>query len=370
MLPSDRPTSPSSPFAWLAFHGRWGQRLRGINNGPTGPSEKEQWIHPIEWADGLRPGSVTVPGTKTLGPTLTNFFCDAVAQSSAALTWGLLNPLPFILLLAAVPFACAVPARRTTWRPADPYPVRCRRRGGQILRASLRLYARGRRAFLTLGLIFIPVGALTAAVQWVLFHLTGLSSFVALDGKRGAVTVLFAVMIGDIGIAFATVAATAAVAVAMNEMTHDRLATPGRAVRATRQRLRPLAAATVIQYGVVLLLTLTVVGIPFAIHRFIRWSLFAQACMLDRLGGRASLAHSSRLVRGRWWRTFGFTALVDVLAVLSGLLFGIGLLLLSSSALNFIDLTSSLIYALTVPLAAITLTLYYFDLEEEVGVTR
>jgi hypothetical protein len=223
---------------------------------------------------------------------------------------------------------------------------------------------------LTLGLIFIPVGALTAAVQWVLFHLTGLSSFVALDGKRGAVTVLFAVMIGDIGIAFATVAATAAVAVVLNEMTHDRLATPGRAVRATRQRLRPLAAATVIQYGVVLLLTLTVVGIPFAIHRFIRWSLFAQACMLDRLGGRASLAHSSRLVRGRWWRTFGFTALVDVLAVLSGLLFGIGLLLLSSSALNFIDLTSSLIYALTVPLAAITLTLYYFDLEEEVGVTR
>jgi ABC-type sugar transport system permease subunit len=124
------------------------------------------------------------------------------------------------------------------------------------------------------------------------------------------------------------------------------------------------------QYGVVLLLTLTVVGIPLAIHRFIRWSLFAQACMLERLGGRASLAHSSRLVRGRWWRTFGFTVLVDVLAVLSGLLFGIGLLLLSSSALNFIDLTSSLIYALTVPLAAVTLTLYYFDLEEEAGVTR
>ena len=66
MLPSEVPSSRSAPFAWLSFQGRWGQRLPGINNGPTGPSEKEQWTHPIEWADGLRPGSLTVPGTKTI----------------------------------------------------------------------------------------------------------------------------------------------------------------------------------------------------------------------------------------------------------------------------------------------------------------
>jgi predicted tellurium resistance membrane protein TerC len=64
-----------------------------------------------------------------------------------------------------------------------------------------------------------------------------------------------------------------------------------------------------------------------------------------------------------WWRTFAFTALVDVLALLSGLLFGIVLLLLAARTLNFIDIASSLVYALTVPLAAIALTLYYFDLE-------
>jgi hypothetical protein len=369
-LPSQMPSSPSSPYAWLAFLGRWGQRLRGINNGPTGPSAKEQWIHPIEWADGLRRGSVTVPGTKTLGPTLTNFFCDAVTQTSAAVTWGLLNPLPFILLLVAVPFACVVPARRTTWRPPDPYPVRGRRNGGQILRASLRLYARHRRTFVTLGLIFIPVGALTAAVQWVLFHLTGLGSLVELDGRRGAVTVLFTVMIGDIGIALATVVATAAVAVVLNEMARDRRASLGQAIRATSQRLRPLAAATALQYGVVLLLTLTVVGIPLAIYCFIRWALFAQACVVNGLDGRASLAHSLRLVRGRWWRTFGFTVFVDVLTVLSGLIFGIVLLLVTSRSLNFIDIASSLVYTLTVPLGAIAVTLYYFDLESraEAGV--
>jgi hypothetical protein len=363
LLPSEVPTSRSSPFAWLAFHGRWGQRLPGINNGPTGPSAKEQWTHPIEWSDGLRPGSVTVPGTTTLGPSLTNFFCDAVTQSSAALTWGLLHPLPFVLLVVLFAVWCLAATRRTTWRPRDPYPIRARRRGGQILGAAARLYAGNGRTFVALGAIFIPLSLLTGALQWVLFHLTGLGAFVALDGKRGVITVLFSLLIGSVGAAFASVITTAAVTVALAELAAGRQPTAGGAFMSAAARLRPLAAGTAIQYVVVLLLTLTIVGIPFAIYRFIRWSLFAQACILDGGPGLSSLARSSRLVRGRWWRTFVFTVIVDTIAILSGLIVGIALLLLTESSLNFIDITSSLVYTLTVPLAAIALTLYYFDLE-------
>jgi len=68
-------------------------------------------------------------------------------------------------------------------------------------------------------------------------------------------------------------------------------------------------------------------------------------------------------VKGRWWRTFGFTMLVDVLAILSGPLLGVGLLLLTDHTLNFINLAAALVYTFTVPYAAIQLTLYYFDLE-------
>jgi ABC-type sugar transport system permease subunit len=366
LLP-DVPTSASAPFAWLAFHGRWGQRERAINNGPTGPAAKEQWLHPIEWADGLRAGSVTVPGTATLGPTLTNFFCGAVSTTSSALIWGLVHPAPFLVLLALVPFLCVAPARRTTWRPANPDPVRARRGGGQIIGAAARLYKRDLGTFLTLGLVFVPVAALASAVQWVLFHLTGLSSLVALDGKTGAVTILFTVMIGDLAAAFAGVLATGAIAAVLHEESDGQRLSAREAARRVRARLRPLAAATLIQYGVVLVLTLTIVGIPLAIHRFIRWSLFAQACMLDRRDGRGSLARSSRLVQGHWWRTFGFTVLVSMLSVVSGLAFGIALLLLTSQTLNFIDLASSLVYVLTVPFTAAALTLYYFDLEARGG---
>lgn len=362
LLP-DVPSSPSAPFAWLAFNGRWGQRERAINNGPTGPSAKEQWLHPIEWATGLRVGSVTVPGTRTVGPTLTNFFCDAVSTTSSALIWGLVHPAPFLVLLAVIPLLCLAPARRTTWRPADPYPIRGRRGGGQILGAAARLYWRQRWTFLALGLVFVPVAALAAAVQWVLFHLTGLASFVALDGKKGGVTILLTVIIGDIGAGFATVLATAAIAVVLRKQADDQPTSATRAIQTVRARLRPLATATLIQYGLVLLLTITVAGIPLAVYCFIRWSLLAQACMLDGSDGRGSLARSSRLVRGQWWRTFGVTLLVDVLAVVPGLAFGIVLLLLTSRTLNFIDVASSLVYVLTVPFAATVLTLYYFDLE-------
>ena len=51
------------------------------------------------------------------------------------------------------------------------------------------------------------------------------------------------------------------------------------------------------ELGMVLLLTITIVGIPFAIRRFVRWSLFAEACMLEDPSARDSLSRSSELVK-------------------------------------------------------------------------
>jgi hypothetical protein len=171
------------------------------------------------------------------------------------------------------------------------------------------------------------------------------------------------VLIGGIGGLFASVIATAAVAVILDEVDAGRRILAGQAYRRVLRRLRPLTRGMATELGMALLLIITVVGIPFAIHRFIRWSLFAQACMLGDLSAPQSLRRSSLLVRGRWWRTFGFTMLVDTLAVLSGPLFGVGLLLLTDHSLSFINLTAALVYTFTVPYAAIQLTVYYFDLE-------
>jgi hypothetical protein len=363
LLP-DIPASPSAPFAWLAFQGRWGQHEGGINNGPTGPGAKVQWSMPIEWADGLRDTSVEVPGANAFGLSVGGFFCGAVTGGAIVLNWSLLHPSPFLAVLAAIVLGLFAAAGRTTWRPPDAHPLRRQRRGGQIFRASVRVYGQQIGTFVGVGAIFIPLCLAAAAIQWILFHLTGIKPLVALDGRHGAVTAFFTVLLGAIAGLFASVVTTAAVALLLREIDDGRRMRAAEAYRLVFQRLRPLARGMAAELATVVVLSITVVGVPLAVARFIRWSLFAQACVLGELSAGESLRRSSVLVRGHWWRTFGFTAIVDVIAILSGPFFGVGLLLLTDRSLNFINVAASVVYALTVPLAAIALTLYYFDLEQ------
>jgi hypothetical protein len=363
------PASPSAPYAWLAFQGRWGQKEPGINNGPTGPATKPQWSAPIEWSKGLRNTSVELPGGRTFGVSVGTFFCGAVTAGATVLNWSLIHPVPFVAGLLLLFGALLGAVLTTTWRPPDPQPLRRQRQGGQIFRAAWRVYARNLLIFVAAGANFLPVYFVAAGIQWVVFHLTSVAPLVALDGRHGAVTAFLAVLIGGVGGLFASVITTAAVAIILDEIDKGRRILAGQAYRRVLRRLRPLARGMATELAMVILLTITVVGIPIAIHRFVRWSLFAQACILGDLSATDSLRRSSELVRGRWWRTFGFTALVDTLAVLSGPLFGVGLLLLTDHSLNFINLAAALVYSVTVPYAAIQLTLYYFDLEAQGVVT-
>ena len=356
------PDNAADPYSWLAFHGRWGQREKGFNNGTTGPSAKSVWSQPIEWADGLRESSVTVPGQETLGPSVTHFFCGAVAAGSVVYNWAIVHPWPFFLLVGLVAVGTGEATRRTAWRPVQREPIRMRRRIGQALRSAWRIYRADARTFLVMGLIFVPISVLAAGVQWLLFHLTAVKNFVALDGRHGVVTALLALLIGGIGTAIASTCTTAAVAVVLGELDKGRRILAPEAFRIALARWRALGGALFRQFAMAILLTVVIVGIPFAIHRFIRWSLFAQAAALEDRDARGSLRRSSELVAGYWWRTFAITAFVDVLVFLSGPLIGVVLLLVTDRSLNFIDITGSVVYAFTVPYAALALTLYYFDL--------
>jgi hypothetical protein len=362
LLP-DVPSSASAPYAWLAFQGRWGQKESGINNGPTGPAAKEQWAAPIEWSKGLRETSIEVPSGTAFGLSVGGFFCGAVTDGAIAWNWSLIHPVPFVALVLLSLTGLLAALARTTWGPPDPRPLRRRRQAGQIFRATTRIYAQNILMFAAAGVIFVPVYVVAAAIQWVVFHLTAIAPLVALDGRHGAVTASLAILVGGIGGLFASVITTGAVAVILGELDAERHILAGQAYRRVLGRWRSLGKGMAKELGMVLLLTITIVGIPFAIHRFIRWSLFAQACMLDDLSATESLRRSSELVKGHWWRTFGFTALVDVLTILSGPLLGVGLLLATDHSLNFINLAASLVYTFTVPFAAIQLTLYYFELE-------
>jgi hypothetical protein len=357
------PVSADSNFAWLNFRGRWGQKEPGINNGPYGPAAHDVWLHPISWADGLRSSSVTVPSGQVVGLSVTSFFCSATSDATAAFNWGSLHPVVFVGLIAVVAVGLFGAMRRTTWAPPDPEPLRRVRGGGQILRSARRIYRAHLPTFIGIGLIFIPISALAGAVQWVLFHLTGVDHFVALDGQGGVGTAFLALLIGTAAAAIAAAAVTAAVSAALDQIDQGRRVTAAQAYALAGRELKALSRATMLELLALVVLTITVIGIPLAIWGFVRTSFFAQVCVFERCPAWESLACSARLTKGRWWRTFGLTAIVDILAIMSGPILGVILLLLTSQSLTFINLTGSIVYALTVPMAAIALTLYWFDLQ-------
>jgi hypothetical protein len=107
-----------------------------------------------------------------------------------------------------------------------------------------------------------------------------------------------------------------------------------------------------------------------AVYYFIRTSLFAQGCVLQDHSAFGSLRASGRLTRRHWWRTFGLTALIDVIAIPSGPLLGVLILPFTQGSLTVIDLIGSVVYTVVVPYAAIALTLYYFDLQARPAVLR
>jgi hypothetical protein len=346
LLPSGV-SSAEDPNAWLGYSGRWGQKEKAFNNGPPGPQVQGAWTEPITWQDRLRDGAVSIPGRDTFGPSVTSFFCTAVAKGSDAFIFMTTKPWAFLglglLLLAGV--------------------IAALRDAGHILRSALRTYAEHLRLFLGIGVIFVPVSLVFGGLQYVLLELTGLRDLVAVAGRGNLVSAFAALLVGALGVLIASVIVGAAVATALVELRAGRALRPWQAYRRAFSRLGELARAVVGEVVLVVLLLLSVVGIPLAVHLLVRWAFIAQTAVIEELDARPALARSADLVRGRWWSVFGITATVNVLAVLSGPVVGITLLLTATSAsLDGINLIGSLVYTFTVPLAAVAVTLLYFDL--------
>ena len=121
--------------------------------------------------------------------------------------------------------------------------------------------------------------------------------------------------------------------------------------------LAVLLAALGIALGLLLL-------VAPGIYLFVRWYFVPQAVMLEDARGTAALRGSWRLVEGAWWRTFGLIVLINLAAVL------IGVILASpfAAAAEAADLAlwalagQMLVNSVVQPFAAVYATLLYYDL--------
>ena len=126
-------------------------------------------------------------------------------------------------------------------------------------------------------------------------------------------------------------------------------------------RLGRLVAGQLLALIGIVLMAVTVIGLPFAAWKLIGWLFVQQEILIGDSPVRGSLQGSSDLVRGRWWHAVRPLLFILVLGTVAGPMVAFALIF-TTIPLTLINLIGSLIFALLIPYFAILLTLLYFDL--------
>ena len=122
----------------------------------------------------------------------------------------------------------------------------------------------------------------------------------------------------------ANVAVNLAITYAVSEIYLGRSPTIGSAFAGGLRRFGAAVVLTILIGLAVILMGLTIIGIPFAIYFGVCWILSYQTFVLEGLGIRASMGRSRALVRGTWWRVLGIAILIGIIGIV--LSFVVGLL--------------------------------------------
>jgi hypothetical protein len=367
LLP-DRPTGSADPSAWLGYQGRWGERHSGPNNGPDGPYGKPRWHKPVTWQEGLRPSSFEIPGGSDAPPAVIGAFCSVVDRGSQVYLSFAASPSRVLLVLGLLVVGVGLVLRRTSWSRVPALPIVRRRRAGEALRAATRLYRRRPVAFLTIGLLTLPVGVIGSLASAVLAHLpyVGRAVTVSIDRGDPLARALIAVGVGAGLWPVTVVLVCAAVAhlLQQGEQTDARWTARSGvdAIAEVVRRIRDLASAFVLAALAIVVLQLSGIGVPIAAWLSVRYQFVGQVVMVEGRRSAPALARSASLVRLRWWHTaclsFVVWAGVHALGVLLGLL---GLLLVPGLSLWAVTLLVLVAEIALTPLGALVLTLLYGD---------
>ena len=320
LLP-DRVDDPSSPLAWLMFEGLWGEQRFGPFSGATGPITKPRWDNPVDWHDTLRTSSVSIPdGAETTTPFV-NGFCEAVAFGSGQYLNAIQNPALTAIVVGLIGLVVWFLATRTEWNFVDPFPIVKRRRLGEIVMSAARLYYQHKRTLAAVGLMYIPLVAVSTIV-------TTLVSEVTTDLGFGG-TIITAAVSGILSVFFVTIVAGAVMQILSSlqddESGNDLTALDG--YRYVAENIKVIWGAAIRATVIIVGLALSIVGIPWAIRQYIRYQVAVATIVLEGETAIGSLKRSSELIHGRrrWWHTalavLSIQALLALTGAVSGLLF-------------------------------------------------
>ncbi len=355
LMPETLPDA-SSEFAWLTFEGRWGERQKGEYNGPTGPRTKTVWHSPFRWQEDQRDSSMEVPTSDTFGPGPTQVFCTLSTFGSTLFTDLGTNPAGVIAFVVALFAGIAVLVRMARVTIGE----------------SLAFYRQYWRTFAVVGLVLIPIGLLFNGFQYLVTNYPPGETFFALLDESGSVGQLVAAILAGVvqhlvGLA---IVGPAIIAAYREAERGERVGV----IEAYREAIRqfPESARAVLLAAVVIVpLSLTVIGIPFALWLLVRWFFVSQAVMLDDERGRGALSRSGNVVGSGWnWlRTAGIGLLLFTIGAAPGPLIGLFLLIFRSSSVQIANSVSSLVYAAFLPFSILGFTILYRELQNRTTAT-
>ena len=217
---------------------------------------------------------------------------------------------------------------------------------GEIIQAAITIYMQNLWPLFTIAAIVIPIGIASAIFQQTL------------DDPAIADLVWLALSLLQFAVGLL---AGATLIFALSEIDAGRPAEFSSAYDVAFQRFGRLAGAYLRVVFHVLLFAITIVGIPWAIQRFVRWYfLVQQAVILDDTSARAALSYSADAVAGRWWRTLGILLVIWLIGAIPTLsTFG----LFYQAPVVVSSIINATVSAALLPLIVTATTLLYLDLK-------
>jgi len=362
-------TAPEEgPFQWLSYRGRWGEREKGFNNGPTGPVTKTVWREPFVWMAKQRSTSPRFPGGSVVGSSVTGAFCGAVTAVTDFTHLATKSRPTAIAILVAIVLLLVGFVLATRWGPVDLTELRARRAFGQLLRTARRLYQRHWLVLVPIGLIAFPI---IGGVNLLAEALSNGRSVDEAAGHAGA-GLAIADLLESIGRPVAQALVAAIVIVFVRELVRGHRAGVRDSVGGMLARFWRVVAAQLLAMLGIFLLLLSVIGIPFAVWKYVGWLFVQQEVLFTDKSIRESFRGSSELVRGRWLHTVRVAGVLWLLSIAAGPILGFALIF-ADFPLFWINIVGSVVFALFIPFVVVGQTLLYFDLqvreeeEEEVG---
>src|SRR4051794_2177469 len=347
-----------SEFQWLTFLGHWGQREKGFNNGPQGPTTKKQWLRPFTWMDGIRQSSPRLPGGAILGPAASTAFCGAIEGISEFINLEAKSTLGAIGLGLVLLLLIVVPPLFTRWRPVDLSTLRHEWTVGQLLRGARQLYGRHWRTMLAIALTGFLILAAIQGAQYVFTQLAG-SGDIRLHPF--GLTLEFNGSIGELAYPIGSALVSGAVVAFVHQREQGKGAGVREDYREIWGKLWRVVGAQLLVWFLLALMFFTVIGIPFALYFYVAWQFVQQEILFEDRSIRESLRGSHARVRGHWLRTVVVTAILALIGVVIGPVLGFFLIFLNLTAV-LVNVIGSVVYALVFPYVALGRTLLYLDL--------